>query len=62
MGGVARSSPKRNRPAGVALRRRRQVVAVAVSAPALLSAACAPLDRRNGLGIWSGTPPAGVGP
>lgn len=37
------------------------VVAVAVSAPALLSAACAPLDRRFALGIWSGYLPAGVG-
>ncbi|MBI4987745.1 MAG: MFS transporter [Rhodocyclales bacterium] len=37
------------------------VVAVAVSAPALLSAACAPRDRRFALGIWSGYLPAGVG-
>jgi MFS family permease len=37
------------------------VVAVAVSAPALLSAACNPLDRRFALGIWSGYLPAGVG-
>ena len=36
------------------------VVAVAVSAPALLSAACSPLDRRFALGIWSGYLPAGV--
>ncbi|MCZ7653693.1 MAG: MFS transporter [Rhodocyclaceae bacterium] len=34
---------------------------MAVSAPALLSAACAPLDRRFALGIWSGYLPAGVG-
>jgi CP family cyanate transporter-like MFS transporter len=37
------------------------VVAVAVSAPALLSAACTPRDRRFALGIWSGYLPAGVG-
>ncbi|MCZ7654971.1 MAG: MFS transporter [Rhodocyclaceae bacterium] len=37
------------------------VIAVAVSAPALLSATCAPLDRRFALGIWSGYLPAGVG-
>lgn len=37
------------------------VVAVAVSAPALLSAACTPHDRRFALGIWSGYLPAGVG-
>lgn len=37
------------------------VVAVSVSAPALLSAACTPHDRRFALGIWSGYLPAGVG-
>jgi MFS family permease len=36
------------------------VVAVAVSAPALLSAACNPGDRRFALGIWGGYLPAGV--
>jgi cyanate permease len=37
------------------------VVAVAVSAPALLSSASVPTDRRFALGIWSGYLPAGVG-
>jgi cyanate permease len=37
------------------------VVAVAVSAPALLSSASTPLDRRFALGIWSAYLPAGVG-
>ncbi len=37
------------------------VVAVAVSAPALLSSAAAPSDRRFALGIWSAYLPAGVG-
>lgn len=37
------------------------VVAVAVSAPALLTSAAAPKDRRFALGIWSGYLPAGVG-
>ncbi|MBE0625453.1 MAG: MFS transporter [Burkholderiales bacterium] len=37
------------------------VVAVAVSAPALLSSASAPVDRRYTLGIWSAYLPAGVG-
>jgi CP family cyanate transporter-like MFS transporter len=37
------------------------VVAVAVSAPALLSSASAPIDRRFALGIWSAYLPAGVG-
>jgi len=37
------------------------VVAVAVSAPALLSSASAPMDRRFALGIWSAYLPAGVG-
>lgn len=37
------------------------LLAVAVSAPALASAACAPRDRRFALGIWSGYLPAGVG-
>ena len=37
------------------------VVAVVVSAPALLSSASAPIDRRFALGIWSGFLPAGVG-
>jgi cyanate permease len=37
------------------------LLAVAVSAPALASAASAPGDRRFALGIWSGYLPAGVG-
>lgn len=37
------------------------MVCVAVSAPALLSAASSPHDRRFALGIWSGYLPAGVG-
>lgn len=37
------------------------VVAVAVSAPALLSSAATPHDRRFALGIWSAYLPAGVG-
>lgn len=37
------------------------MVSVAVSAPALLSAASSPHDRRFALGIWSGYLPAGVG-
>ncbi|MBK5104625.1 MAG: MFS transporter, partial [Burkholderiales bacterium] len=37
------------------------VVAVAVSAPALLSSASVPMDRRFALGIWSAYLPAGVG-
>lgn len=37
------------------------VVAVAVSAPALLSSASAATDRRFALGIWSAYLPAGVG-
>jgi nitrate/nitrite transporter NarK len=37
------------------------LVSVAVSAPALLSAAAHPDDRRFALGIWSGYLPAGVG-
>jgi cyanate permease len=37
------------------------VVSVAVSAPALLSSAAAPSDRRFALGIWSAYLPAGVG-
>jgi cyanate permease len=37
------------------------MVAVAVSAPALLSAASQPGDRRFALGIWSSYLPAGVG-
>ena len=37
------------------------VVSVAVSAPALLTSAAAPKDRRFALGIWSGYLPAGVG-
>lgn len=37
------------------------VVAVAVSAPALVTAAAAPLDRRFALGIWSAYMPAGIG-
>lgn len=37
------------------------MVSVAVSAPALLSSAAAPTDRRFALGIWSGYLPAGVG-
>ncbi len=37
------------------------VVAVAVSAPALLTSATLPGDRRFALGIWSGYLPAGVG-
>jgi len=37
------------------------VVAVAVSAPALLSSASAPTDRHFALGIWSAYLPAGVG-
>lgn len=36
------------------------VVCVAVSAPALLSVACNPIDRRFALGIWSAYLPAGV--
>jgi CP family cyanate transporter-like MFS transporter len=37
------------------------MVSVAVSAPALLSAASIPADRRFALGIWSGYMPAGIG-
>jgi MFS family permease len=37
------------------------MVAVAVSAPALLSAAAAPADRRFAFGIWGSYLPAGVG-
>lgn len=37
------------------------VVAVAVSAPALLSSASMPADRRFALGIWGAYLPAGVG-
>ena len=37
------------------------VVSVVVSAPALLSSAAAPMDRRFALGIWSAYLPAGVG-
>lgn len=37
------------------------MVSVAVSAPALLSAASSPHDRRFALGIWSAYLPAGVG-
>ncbi|SNT25734.1 Cyanate permease [Noviherbaspirillum humi] len=37
------------------------MVAVVVSAPALLSAACIPEQRRFALGIWSSYMPAGVG-
>jgi CP family cyanate transporter-like MFS transporter len=37
------------------------IVAVSVSAPALLSAAAAPADRRFAFGIWSAYLPAGVG-
>lgn len=37
------------------------MVSVAVSAPALLSAASSPNDRRFALGIWSAYLPAGVG-
>lgn len=37
------------------------VVAVAVSAPALLTSATVPSDRRFALGIWSSYLPAGVG-
>ena len=37
------------------------MVSVAVSAPALLSAASSPHDRRFALGIWSSYLPAGVG-
>lgn len=37
------------------------VVAVAVSAPALLTSATVPTDRRFALGIWSGYLPGGVG-
>ena len=37
------------------------MVSVAVSAPALLSAASTPRDRRFALGIWSAYLPAGVG-
>jgi cyanate permease len=37
------------------------VMAVAVSAPALLSSASAPIDRRFALSIWSAYMPAGVG-
>jgi len=37
------------------------MVAVAVSAPALLTGAAAPSDRRFALGIWSSYLPAGVG-
>jgi cyanate permease len=37
------------------------LVAVAVSAPALLSSASAPADRHFALGIWSAYLPAGVG-
>ncbi len=37
------------------------MVSVAVSAPALLSAASSPRDRRFALGIWSGYLPGGVG-
>jgi CP family cyanate transporter-like MFS transporter len=37
------------------------LVSVAVSAPALLSAASSPADRRFALGIWSSYMPAGVG-
>ncbi len=37
------------------------MVSVAVSAPALLSAASRPQDRRFALGIWSAYLPAGVG-
>jgi len=37
------------------------VVAVAVSAPVLLSSATVPSDRRFALGIWSSYLPAGVG-
>ncbi len=37
------------------------MVSVAVSAPALLSAASTPHDRRFALGIWSSYLPAGVG-
>ena len=37
------------------------VVAVAVSAPALLSSASAPTDRHFAFGIWSAYLPAGVG-
>lgn len=37
------------------------MVAVAVSAPALLSSATLPSDRRFALGIWSSYLPAGVG-
>ncbi len=37
------------------------VVSVSVSAPALLSSAAAPADRRFALGIWSAYLPAGVG-
>lgn len=37
------------------------MVSVAVSAPALLSAASSPRDRRFALGIWSSYLPAGVG-
>ncbi|MBI5899801.1 MAG: MFS transporter [Rhodocyclales bacterium] len=37
------------------------LVAVAVSAPALLTSAAAPTDQRFALGIWSSYLPAGVG-
>jgi MFS family permease len=37
------------------------LVSVAVSAPALMSAASSPHDRRFALGIWGGYLPAGVG-
>lgn len=37
------------------------LIAVAVSAPALLTSAAAPADRRFALGIWSSYLPAGVG-
>lgn len=37
------------------------VMAVAVSAPALLSSASAPIDRRFALSIWSAYMPTGVG-
>jgi CP family cyanate transporter-like MFS transporter len=37
------------------------LIAVVVSAPALLTSAAAPADQRFALGIWSSYLPAGVG-